>query len=45
MSPPCSDELESIVDEIRGGFKQATLFLAEGDNAIALIEAINAADR
>jgi hypothetical protein len=44
MSPLVSGELEAIVDKIRGGFKQATLFLAEDEDAMALISAIKAAD-
>jgi hypothetical protein len=44
MSPLVSGDLEAIVDKIRGGFKQATLFLAEDEDAMALISAIKAAD-
>lgn len=45
MSPLLSDELEAVVDKIRGGFKQATMFLAENDDAVELISAIRDADR
>jgi hypothetical protein len=44
ISPVRSKEIEDLVDEIRGGFKQATLFLAEGDAAADLISAIREAD-
>lgn len=44
MSPLRSNEIENIVDNVRGSFKQATLFRAEGAEAIALINAIKAED-
>ena len=44
MSPLRSPEIEAAVNEIRGSFKRLTLFRAEGSDAIALIEAIKAAD-
>ena len=45
MSPLCSDELEGIIDRIRGGFNNATMFLASPEDSADLTAAIKAADR
>lgn len=45
MSPLRSDHLEAVIDKIRGRMRQATLFVAEGDLAIELLDAISEADR
>lgn len=45
MRPLRSDRLEEVIDQIRGGMRQATLFLAEGDLAVELLDAISEADR
>lgn len=44
MSPLNSPELDSAVDKVRGGMRQATLFVAEGLNARQLVQAIRSAD-
>ncbi len=45
MRPLLSDELEAVIDKIRGRMRQATLFAAEGDLAVELLDAIRDADR
>lgn len=44
MSPLTSPELEAAIDTVRGRMRQATLFVAEGANALRLIAAIRGAD-
>jgi hypothetical protein len=45
MSPLISPELEKLLDKIRGGMNQATLYLAKGGVARDLLMAIRNADR
>jgi hypothetical protein len=44
MSPLISAELEDVVDRVRGGMRQATLYVAEGDIGRELLNAIRNAD-
>jgi hypothetical protein len=44
MSPLISPELEDVVDQVRGGMNQATLYAAEGDIGRELLNAIRNAD-
>ena len=44
MSPVQSDELDDVVNRIRGGFNQATMFLANDADALDLLAAIRSAD-
>lgn len=45
MAPLTSPDLEAAIDKVRGGMRQATLFAAEGDDAVSLMAAIRAADQ
>jgi len=44
MSPLRSPEIEAAVDKVRGKMRQATLFAAQGEDAVRLLEAIKSAD-
>lgn len=44
MSPLASPQLDTAIDAVRGKMRQATLFAAEGERALALLTSIRESD-